>query len=70
MAHTARSDEDKKEYFDSPEELEKKVDQLATLVKRSKHFIAFTVRYFTIIQLLALIGINSTLASGNARLYS
>jgi len=44
MAHTARSEEDKKEYFDTPEELEKKVDQLATLVKKSKHFIAFTVR--------------------------
>ena len=44
MAHTARSEEDKKEYFDSPKELEKKVDQLAALVKKSKHFIAFTVR--------------------------
>ena len=43
MAHTARGEEDKKEYFDSPEELEKKVDQLAILVKKSKHFIAFTV---------------------------
>lgn len=42
MAHTARSEEDKKEYFDSPEELEKKVDQLAALVKKSRHFIAFT----------------------------
>ena len=47
MAHTARSEEDKKEYFDSPEELEKKVDQLAALVKKSKHFIAFTVCSFT-----------------------
>ena len=45
MAHTARSEEDKKEYFDSPEKLEKKIDQLAALVKKSKHFIAFTVRY-------------------------
>ena len=45
MAHTARNEEDKKEHFDSPKELEKKVDRLAVLVKKSKHFIAFTVRY-------------------------
>jgi len=43
MADTVRNDEEKKEYFDSPEELEQKVDQLAELVKKSKHFIAFTV---------------------------
>ena len=43
MAHTARSEEDKKEFFDSPEKLEKKVDRLAELVKKSKHFIVFTV---------------------------
>ena len=48
MAHTARNKEDKKEYFDSPEELEKKVDQLAALVKKSKHFIAFTVCYIVL----------------------
>ena len=48
MADTARSEEDKKEYFDSPEELEKKVDQLAALIKKSKHFIAFTVCSFSV----------------------
>ena len=57
MAHTARNEEDKKEYFDSPEELVKKVDQLATLVKKSKHFIAFTVRYF--IKILSVLSIIS-----------
>lgn len=59
MAHTARSEEDKKEYFDSPEELEKKVGQLAALVKKSKHFIAFTVRYVVIsLALLCLCNIS------------
>ena len=43
MAHTARSKDDKKEFFDSRDELEKKVDLLAELVKKSKHFIVFTV---------------------------
>lgn len=43
MAHTAhKNDEDKKEYFDPPEVLEKKINELASLVKNSKHFIAFT----------------------------
>jgi len=43
MAHTARSKDDKKEFFDPRDELEKKVDLLAELVKKSKHFIVFTV---------------------------
>ena len=43
MAFTARKDEEKKEYFDSPEELERKVGQLADWTRESKHFIAFTV---------------------------
>jgi predicted transcriptional regulator len=43
MAWTARSEDEKKEYFDSPEELEKKVSQLAEWVKESKHMIIFTV---------------------------
>lgn len=43
MAWTARSDEEKKEYFDTPEELEKKVSLLAQWVKESKHMIIFTV---------------------------
>jgi hypothetical protein len=42
MAHTARSDDDKKEYFDPPDLLEKKVDQLVQWIKDSKHMIAFT----------------------------
>ena len=44
MAWTARGDDDKKEYFDSPEELERKVQQLADWVRESKHFFVFTVR--------------------------
>lgn len=43
MAWTARGDDEKKEYFDSPEELERKVQQLAEWVRESKHFIVFTV---------------------------
>ena len=43
MAHTARSRDDKKEFFDPPDELEKKVELLAGLVKKTEHFIVFTV---------------------------
>ena len=43
MASTARSDDETKEYFDSPEDLEKKVTQLAEWIKESKHMIVFTV---------------------------
>ena len=43
MASTARDEDDKKEYFDSPEELEKKVSQLAEWIRDSKHMIVFTV---------------------------
>lgn len=43
MAWTARSEEEKREYFDSPEELEKKISQLAEWVRESKHMIVFTV---------------------------
>lgn len=43
MAHTAHKTEDeKKEYFDAPEVLEKKIDELARLVKGSKNFQVFT----------------------------
>ena len=43
MADTAHKTEDaKKEYFDSPEELDIKVTQLAEWVRESDHFIAFT----------------------------
>ena len=43
MAWTAREEEEKREYFDPPETLEKKVQQLAEWVRDSKHFIVFTV---------------------------
>ena len=43
MAHTAHADEETvRERYDSPDELEKKVDLLATLVRRAKHMVAFT----------------------------
>jgi len=45
MAWTARDDDEKKEFFDSPEELERKVSQLAEWVRSSKHMIVFTVSY-------------------------
>ena len=43
MASTARKEEEKKEYFDTPEELERKVQQLAEWIRESKHFFVFTV---------------------------
>ena len=43
MAQTAhKTDEEKKEFFDSPEELDRKVTRLAEMVMKSKHFISFT----------------------------
>lgn len=43
MSYTAiKTEEGKQEYFDSPEELDKKIDELAKLIKASKHFVAFT----------------------------
>jgi hypothetical protein len=43
MADTAiKSEEEKKEYFDSPEELDAKCDLLAQWIKSSEHFVAFT----------------------------
>ena len=43
MAATAiKSEEEKKEYFDSPEELEEKVQLLAEMIIMSKHMVAFT----------------------------
>lgn len=43
MADTAiKDDEDKKEYFDSEEELEEKIDKLAMWILSSEHFISFT----------------------------
>lgn len=44
MAWTARDEDDKKEYFDPPDELEKKATELASWIKASRHMIVFTVR--------------------------
>ena len=43
MADTARSGAEVREYFDSPEELDRKVTLLAQWIRESKHMIAFTV---------------------------
>lgn len=43
MAHTARKKDEKKEYFDPPDVLERKVEQLVQWIRESKHMIAFTV---------------------------
>jgi ABC-type uncharacterized transport system permease subunit len=43
MASTAhKTEEEKKEYFDTEEELDKKIEILAGLILQSEHFIAFT----------------------------
>ena len=43
MAQTAhKTEEEKKEYFDSPEELNNKVSLLAEMIMSSEHFVAFT----------------------------
>jgi NAD-dependent SIR2 family protein deacetylase len=43
MASSAlKTEEEKKEYFDSPEELDSKVSQLAAWIRASSHFVAFT----------------------------
>ena len=42
MANTALNDEDKKEYFDSPAELDKKVTRLTKMVLEANHLVAFT----------------------------
>ena len=43
MASTARKKKEKKEYFDSPEELQRKVHKLAEWIRECKHFFVFTV---------------------------
>ena len=45
MAWTARSDDEKKEYFDSEEVLERKASVVAEWIKESKHTIVFTVSW-------------------------
>lgn len=43
MASSAlKTDEEKREYFDSPDNLAQKVDQFVSLLLSSSHFIAFT----------------------------
>lgn len=42
MAHTALNDEEIKEYFDTPEELNKKIKTLADYIRNAKHFIVYT----------------------------
>lgn len=42
MAHGHNNDEMKKEYFETPAELNSKIDQLTEWIKKSKHFIVFT----------------------------
>lgn len=44
MASTARSKDETTEYFDSPEELDRKVTLLAQWMRESRHMMAFTVR--------------------------
>ena len=43
MAWTARTEDETQEFFDPPEELDRKVSQLAEWIRSSKHAIAFTV---------------------------
>lgn len=43
MASTARKESEKKEYFDPPPILQRKVDQLVSMIRESKHMIIFTV---------------------------
>lgn len=42
METAIKDTEDKKEYFDAPDVLNEKVEQLAQLILQSKHFVAFT----------------------------
>ncbi|CAF3278170.1 unnamed protein product [Rotaria socialis] len=42
MAHTALNDEEIKEYFDNPEELDEKIKKLADLIRNAKHFVVYT----------------------------
>ncbi|CAF1186618.1 unnamed protein product [Adineta steineri] len=42
MAHTALNDDEIQEYFDSPDELEKKIKTLANFIRNAKHFVVYT----------------------------
>ena len=55
MAHTALRDDEKREYFDPPDVLEKKVDKLVQWIRDSKHMITFTVKEYINIYILFII---------------
>ena len=42
MDTAIKSEEEKKEYFDSPEVLDQKCEMLAKMIRKSKNFVAFT----------------------------
>ena len=42
METAIKDEEEKKEFFDDEETLNKKIDQLAELIKKSEYFVAFT----------------------------
>ncbi|CAF3942380.1 unnamed protein product, partial [Rotaria sordida] len=42
MAHTALDDEEIKEYFDTPDELDQKIKTLADFIRNAKYFIVYT----------------------------
>ncbi|CAF3704188.1 unnamed protein product [Rotaria sp. Silwood1] len=42
MAHTALNDEEIKEYFDTPDELDQKIKTLADFIRNAKHFVVYT----------------------------
>ncbi|CAF1566230.1 unnamed protein product [Adineta steineri] len=42
MAHTALNDDEIQEYYDSPDELDKKIKTLANFIRNAKHFIVYT----------------------------
>ena len=42
METAHKTEDEKKEYFDSDEELDRKIQLLADKIKSSKHFVAFT----------------------------
>ena len=42
MDTAIKNEREKKEYFDTPEVLQKKVKKLATMITNSKHFVTFT----------------------------
>jgi len=42
METAHKTEDEKKEYFDSDEELDRKIQLLADKIKSSRHFVAFT----------------------------